>query len=109
MRIFGINPVLEALRAMRATAIRVSAAGDDRLAQLVQLAESQGIAVQRASAGELDRLAGKARHQGVMAEVAGAASYSVEDLVIGARQAALIVVLDSIEDPHNVGDRKSVV
>ena len=105
MLIYGINPVLEALRAKRATLIRVAPRADDRLTQLVRLAEELGVAVQRVSAAELDHLAGGAghRHQGVIGEVAGAGSYSVEDLVIGAKGVPLIVVLDSIEDPHNVG------
>jgi 23S rRNA (guanosine2251-2'-O)-methyltransferase len=105
MVIYGINPVLEALRAKRATLIRVSPRADDRLTTVVRLAEQQGVAVQRVSADELDRLAGGARHrhQGVIADVEEARTYSVEDLMIGAKQAPLIVVLDSIEDPHNVG------
>jgi 23S rRNA (guanosine2251-2'-O)-methyltransferase len=104
MLIYGINPVMEALRAKRATLIRVSPRTDDRLTQIVRLAEEQGVAVQRVSADEIDRLAGaRQRHQGVIGEVQEAASYSVEDLVIGAKAAPLIVVLDSIEDPHNVG------
>jgi 23S rRNA (guanosine2251-2'-O)-methyltransferase len=104
MLIYGINPVLEALRARRATSIRVSPRADDRLTQVVRLAEEQGVTVQRVSGDDLDRLAGgKQRHQGVIADVAEAASYSVEDLVTGATAAPLIVVLDSIEDPHNVG------
>ncbi|MGH9142795.1 MAG: 23S rRNA (guanosine(2251)-2'-O)-methyltransferase RlmB [Vicinamibacterales bacterium] len=105
MLIYGINPVLEALRARRVTRLRVSARADDRLTRLVRLAEDQGVAVQRVSADELDRLAGGAgnRHQGVVSEAAEVTCYSVEDLVMGARAAPLIVVLDSIEDPHNVG------
>ena len=105
MLIYGINPALEALRAKRATLIRVSPRADDRLTQLVRLAEEQGVRVERVGGDELDRLAGGARHrhQGVIADVAEAASYSVEDLVIGAAAAPLIVVLDAIEDPHNVG------
>jgi 23S rRNA (guanosine2251-2'-O)-methyltransferase len=105
MLIYGINPVLEALRAKRATLIRVSPRADDRVTAVVRLAQEQGVAVQRVSVDELDRLAGRERqrHQGVMAEVEEAGSYSVEDLVIGAKAAPLIVVLDSIEDPHNVG------
>jgi len=57
------------------------------------------------SVDELDRLASGARHrhQGVVADVEEARTFSVEDLVISAKGAALIVVLDSIEDPHNVG------
>ena len=104
MLIYGINPVIEAIRAGRVTAIRVSPRADDRLTQVVRLAEDRGISVQRVTGDELDRLAGaRQRHQGVIGDVTEAASYSVEDLVIGAKAAPLIVVLDSIEDPHNVG------
>ena len=105
MRIYGINPVLEAIRARRARLIRVSPRADDRLTTVVRLAEEQGVSVHRVSVEELDRLAGGARprHQGVVGDVEEAGTYSVEDLVIGAKQAPLIVVLDSIEDPHNVG------
>jgi len=105
MRIYGINPVLEALRAKRVTAIRVAARDDDRLSAVVRLAEEQHVGVHRVTAPELDRLAGGVarQHQGVVAEVRDAQSVSVEDLVIGATGAPLIVVLDTIEDPHNVG------
>jgi 23S rRNA (guanosine2251-2'-O)-methyltransferase len=101
--IYGINPVLEALRAQRVTLIRVSPRADDRLTELVRLAEAQGVRVERIGGNELDRLGARQRHQGVIADVAEATSYSVEDLVIGAKAAPLIVVLDSVEDPHNVG------
>ena len=105
MRIYGINPVREALRAGRVTSIRVSPRADDRLAEIVRLAEGAGVAVHRVSGADLDRAAGGAaqRHQGVVAELRGAEAVSVEDLVIGARGAPLLVVLDGIEDPHNVG------
>jgi 23S rRNA (guanosine2251-2'-O)-methyltransferase len=104
MLIYGINPVLEALRAKRATLVRVSSRADDRVSAVVRLAQEDGVRVERVSAADLDRLAGgNARHQGVAADVEEAGPYSVEDLVIGAKQAPLIVVLDSIEDPHNVG------
>src|SRR5689334_10062365 len=104
MRIYGIHPVLEALRAGRVTALRVSPRADDRVADIVQQAEAQGIPVRRANPGELDRFARKGLHQGVVADVRDAEHHlSVEDLVAGASGAPLIVVLDSIEDPHNVG------
>ena len=105
MLIYGINPVLEALRAKRVSMIRVATRPDDRLAQLVRMAEEQGVIVQRMNADDLDRAAGgtRQRHQGVIGDVQELQSYSVEDLVIGAKAAPLIVVLDSIEDPHNVG------
>jgi 23S rRNA (guanosine2251-2'-O)-methyltransferase len=107
VRIFGINAVIEALGARRVTEIRVSQRvhADDsaRLTQVVRLAEEQHVAVRRVNADELDRLAGGARHQGVVADIRDNTSVSVEDLVVGAKAAPLIVVLDSIEDPHNVG------
>ncbi|HKB11398.1 MAG TPA: 23S rRNA (guanosine(2251)-2'-O)-methyltransferase RlmB [Vicinamibacterales bacterium] len=103
MRIYGINAVNEALRAKRVTALRVSPRGDDRLVAIVLAAEQQGIPVRRANAHELDRFANGGVHQGVVADVQDAASYSVEDLVSGASGVPLIVVLDQIEDPHNVG------
>ncbi len=100
--IYGINPVTEALRAGRATAIRVSRA-DDRLTAVVRLAESRGVSVTRVTAGDLDRLAGGGRHQGVVADVGARESVSIEELVASAAGAPLIVVLDGVEDPHNVG------
>ena len=103
MRIYGINPVTEALRAKRVTAIRVSARADDRLTAIVRMAEEQGIPVRRAKGDELDRFAKGGVHQGVVADLQESASFGVEDLVLRAAGAPLIVVLDQIEDPHNVG------
>ena len=103
MRIYGINPVIEALRAKRVTAIRVSPRADERLTGILRLADQQGIPIRRANADELNRFARGGAHQGVVADVHDASALSVEDLVIGAKAAPLIVVLDQIEDPHNVG------
>lgn len=104
MRIYGINPVLEALRAGRVTALRVSARGDDRVSQVIALAEKHGIPVRRTKADELDRFTNRAAHQGVVADVRDETHrWSVQDLVAAARGVPLLVVLDSIEDPHNVG------
>jgi 23S rRNA (guanosine2251-2'-O)-methyltransferase len=103
VRIYGINPVLEALRAGRVTAIRVSTRADDRLTEIVGLATAQGIPVRRANLDELNRFSHRGRHQGVVADVRDQASFGVDDLIAGARGAALLVVLDQIEDPHNVG------
>ena len=103
MLIYGINPVLEALRAKRVTLLRLASRADDRFAEIVRLADEQRVAVRRVSAAELERAARGAAHQGIVAEVEAAAHLSVEDLVTGATGAPLIVVLDSIEDPQNVG------
>src|SRR4029453_12343637 len=103
MRIYGINPVVEALRAKRVTAIRVSPRADERLTEIVRLAGEQGIPVRRANAHELDRFAKGGAHQGVVADVHDVVELSVEDLVARAGGVPLLVVLDQIEDPHNVG------
>src|SRR5438552_14785432 len=109
MLIYGINPVMEALRAGRVTSIRVSPRADDRLTAVVRLAEDKGIPIRRVPPGDLDRAAGDAgphrrhRHQGVVADASDASTVSVEDLIVQAGGPPLIVVLDGIEDPHNVG------
>jgi 23S rRNA (guanosine2251-2'-O)-methyltransferase len=105
MLIYGINPVLEALRARRVTALRVVSRADDRMKEIERLAGEQAVPVRRVSGDELDRAAGGPghRHQGVIADVGERANYGVEDLIVGASGVPLIVVLDGIEDPHNVG------
>jgi 23S rRNA (guanosine2251-2'-O)-methyltransferase len=101
--VYGINPVLEALRAGRVDAIRVSQRADARLTEIVEAARKSGVALKRVDTNELDRAAHGGVHQGVVALVPDQASLSPEDLVMGAAGAPLLVVLDSIEDPHNVG------
>jgi 23S rRNA (guanosine2251-2'-O)-methyltransferase len=103
MLIYGINPVLEALRAGRVTAVRVAQRADGRLAALLELAATSGVSVRRVAPRDLDRAARGGAHQGIVADLRGGGSVSVEDLVSRARGVPLIVVLDGIEDPHNVG------
>lgn len=103
MRIYGIHPVLEALRAGRVTNLRVGERGSERLREIVRLASECGVAVQRIDSRILDREARGGAHQGVIADVRTIPSYSVADLVRQASGTPLIVVLDSIEDPQNVG------
>jgi 23S rRNA (guanosine2251-2'-O)-methyltransferase len=109
MQIYGINPVLEALKARRVTRLRVSARADRRMDQILALAGTQGIAVERVDAPALDRAAKGGVHQGVIADLEDARAYSLPQLVAGTEGAShpvrqpLIVVLDGIEDPHNVG------
>ncbi len=103
MIIYGINPVFEALRAGRVREVRVSDRGGDRIRELLALADRQQVAVKRVPGDVLARQARGGVHQGVVAEIDDAESYSVEELVRGAAAAPLIVVLDGIEDPHNLG------
>ena len=103
MLIYGINPVLEAIRAGSVRELRVAERSGGRVADAVAAAERAGVPVRRVQSGELDRAARGGVHQGVVAEVAGSRDYSVDDLVTGATGVPLLVVLDGIEDPHNVG------
>jgi 23S rRNA (guanosine2251-2'-O)-methyltransferase len=103
MIVYGINPVLEALRAGRVSVVRVGHRGG-RVHEILALAAERGIKVQRVDPPMLDRLAGGGVHQGVVADVDSAPiDYSVEELVRSAGGPALIVVLDGVEDPHNLG------
>jgi 23S rRNA (guanosine2251-2'-O)-methyltransferase len=104
MIVYGINPVLEALRAGRVTSLRVGDRGGGRIRELVTLATERGVTVQRVPADLLERLARGGVHQGVVADVEEVSTdYSIDELVSGAADAPLIVVLDGIEDPHNLG------
>jgi 23S rRNA (guanosine2251-2'-O)-methyltransferase len=103
MLIYGINPVLEAVRAGRVTELRISDRVSGRVADILRAAEREGIAVRRVSAADLERAAHGGVHQGVVAQLRETERFDVVDLVAAARGAPLIVVLDGIEDPHNVG------
>jgi 23S rRNA (guanosine2251-2'-O)-methyltransferase len=103
MIIYGINPVLEALRAGRVKKLRISSRDDERMRELLAFASTHGISPERVTNDVLSRQARGGVHQGVVADVDDASEYSVADLVSGARATPLILVLDGIEDPHNLG------
>jgi 23S rRNA (guanosine2251-2'-O)-methyltransferase len=104
MIVYGINPVLEALRAGRVRRLRLASRGDRRIDEAVSLAREAGVAVERVDAQTLDRATRGGVHQGIAAELEAPWDYTVEELVAGASPAApLLIVLDGIEDPQNVG------
>ena len=107
MIIYGINPVLEALRAGRVKEIRLSSdaaePGNQRLRQLVTLADERKVRVRRVPVDLLERESRRGVHQGVVADVEEGDNYSIDELVRGASGPPLLVVLDGIEDPHNFG------
>jgi 23S rRNA (guanosine2251-2'-O)-methyltransferase len=107
MIVYGINPVLEALRARQVRRLRVSSRSDKRIDEILALAGAQRVPVARVDPQALERDARGGVHQGVVAEIDEARDYSIEELAHvhgeGHEAAPLIVVLDGIEDPHNVG------
>jgi 23S rRNA (guanosine2251-2'-O)-methyltransferase len=103
MIVYGINAVAEALRAGRVRQIQVAGRDDDRVRRVVEDATAQGIAVQHVPREALDRAARGAAHQGVLAEVDPMPEATLDQLARADAGPALIVVLDGVEDPQNVG------
>lgn len=110
--IFGVNPVIEALRARRRPLQEItiaSGAKDARLRELVELARAQGVPVRQAPRVTLDKLTRNGSHQGVMARVAAAQYLVADDLIetiaerVGKNPEPLVLILDGVEDPHNLG------
>jgi 23S rRNA (guanosine2251-2'-O)-methyltransferase len=100
--LIGIHPVTEALRAghpLDRILVARGAAGS-RLQEIIDLARGRGISLRFEERPALDRIAGSAAHQGVVA--LGAARRYAELDEVGTT-ARLLVVLDGIEDPHNLG------
>jgi len=77
-----------------------------RLAEIRALAQRAGVQVASADDAQLDKLAEGARHQGVVAEVvprAGDPETQLEEALEAAGAAPLLLVLDGVQDPHNLG------
>lgn len=105
----GRNPVAEALKAkIPATALYVAVGleADERVTEALRLAGNRGIALLEVSRGELDRRTGGLLHQGIALQVPPYAYRELPDLLASAAEsttAPLIVALDGITDPRNLG------
>lgn len=112
-KLYGVEPVVEALRAgMRPIEYITIAQGvqDHRLRELIELANNANVPVRRAPRSSLARLVGSsANHQGVIANIAAARYANGSDLLealaarVGTTNPPLVVALDGVEDPHNLG------
>jgi len=107
--LFGRNPVLEALKSGRDMERLVLQKGLEGSAKIIEAkARDRNLRIQYAEKSELDRLANGGAHQGVLAFVSPYRYYELEDLLADAEAAKterdpLIVILDGLEDPHNLG------
>ena len=105
--LYGRNAVAEALRARRRRIRRVLIAqGAHGLDSLVDLAAEHAVRVETVDRSRLDHDLPGAHHQGVAAETDAFPYSSLDDLLMGAehrRQPALLLVLDSLQDPQNFG------
>jgi 23S rRNA (guanosine2251-2'-O)-methyltransferase len=106
-KLTGIHAVKEALEAARPLEYVLVAKGrqDTRAEGIVQLARRNGIPVRFEERSQLDRAAGTRDHQGVVAIGATRAANTFGDILASANKGkpGLIVLLDGVEDPHNLG------
>jgi 23S rRNA (guanosine2251-2'-O)-methyltransferase len=110
--IYGVNAVVEALRAGTRQIESVTileSARPDRVKSLIELARQKGVPVHRLPRLNLDRTLGAVRHQGVFARIASARYADADELLdklearIGSPDPPLVLGLDALEDPRNMG------
>lgn len=104
----GRNAVTEALKSGRGINKLWIASGDREgsVAEIAALAKERGIVVQYVERAKIEALAGGHRHQGVLAYVAPVPYAEFEDILKAAEakgEAPFLVLLDELEDPHNLG------
>jgi 23S rRNA (guanosine2251-2'-O)-methyltransferase len=108
--LYGLHPVEEALKAGRRRIVHVLVARerhDDRLSRLVSECRLAGVRVRQEAREQLTQLAGTSGHQGIVAVVYPHESLGIEDLyprLPGSTDVArLLLALDGVEDPQNLG------
>jgi 23S rRNA (guanosine2251-2'-O)-methyltransferase len=107
--LYGVHAVEEALRARRRRFDHVMVARerhDDRVASLVAECRQSGVRVRQEPREQLTQIAGTTAHQGVVAVVRAQETLTIEDLfdpLPGSRDARLVLALDGVEDPQNLG------
>lgn len=106
--IAGRNPVIELLRSGRSVSKITIAQGAqiEGMTELLRLASERGIPVGYAARVVLDRDAGGASHQGVIAYAAARKELGFDDLVVISKEKneqPFYIILDGMEDPHNFG------
>ena len=101
--IYGVHAVAESLSARRISRLMHERGAGPRVDAIVHRAAELRIPIETLDRRAMDKVTRGGVHQGVAAELQPLAAYTVEELVQEADGAALIVVLDGIEDPQNVG------
>ncbi len=107
MLLFGFHAVSSRIRQHPQSVLEVyldSSRRDPRIKQLASLLEAHKIKLHYLDSARLTGMAGNARHQGVVAKVEDVRKYlALEDLLDTLEDDALLLVLDGVQDPHNLG------
>ena len=105
--IVGRNPVLMSLRLQRRTIhemLVVHGMRDPRIRDAIRIAKTRGIPYRYCSHEELNRLAPGIRHQGIALRASALPALGIEDLIgLNGEGTPLLVALDQVQDPHNLG------
>jgi 23S rRNA (guanosine2251-2'-O)-methyltransferase len=105
--VYGLHAVTAALGRRAQSVLEVfldAGRTDPRVRRVLDLARGAGVKVNLADASRLDGLAKGVRHQGVVAFVAPVyAAHSVEEVIENAQEPPFLLVLDGVQDPHNLG------
>ncbi len=104
--VFGFHAVLARLRADPDAVVEIfldEGRGDARARDLASLAERAGVRLLRVPSKRLDGFYGGARHQGVVARIAAATARESLDEILERVEKPLLLVLDGVTDPHNLG------
>ncbi len=106
-KIIGRNPVTEALKADRnIDKILIAKGSEGSIKKIEALSKEQKVPIAYVEGKELDRVLGHKNHQGVIAYVSPYEYCEVEDILKVAedrKEKPFIIILDGIEDPHNLG------
>jgi 23S rRNA (guanosine2251-2'-O)-methyltransferase len=102
MIIYGMNPVLEAIRSHPQRIHYVAVAKGANTSRVFDAAKKAGVAVRILQPDQIDRLAGRGVHNGVVADVSEA-GYADFDAIADREETNFVLLLDSITDPQNFG------
>jgi 23S rRNA (guanosine2251-2'-O)-methyltransferase len=102
MIIYGVNPVLEAIRSQpdRVRFVGVAREQSSRHQRLIAEAKNAGVSVRPMAADQIERLASRGVHNGVVAEVSDSGYADFDEAI---ENATFVLILDGITDPQNLG------
>jgi len=104
--IYGIHAVEAALRNQSENVLQVfvqQGRNDNRIKKILDIAKNSGVSLQSISNDKLKEKCPKARHQGVVAEIRSGKSSTITLDDILEKEAVLLLILDEVQDPHNIG------